>query len=357
MPGDASGPGPRDEFPLRDAWVEHLEGYAQRHSLPVHESTQVTSLRRSTDHDGFVLRTQASGSPVEARSVILAAGFQRVGTLPALAAQLPSGVASLHAGQYRYPDGLPSGAVLIVGSAQSGGQIAEDLIDAGRTVLLSASPVPRCPRRYRGRDIFEWLAVSGMLDVTPDRVPDRRMLSAKQPSLSGVGRYGHTISLQWLAGRGVQLLGRLVAIEGDRLRFAPDLADSIRFADRVSAEIRHSVDQAIEAAGWTAPAAEPDPADDPAADPDGFHVPETLDLAAAGIGSVIWATGFGPDLSFVELPIAGPGGGVAHQGGRSVVPGLWFLGIPWMRTRKSALILGADDDARAVVDDLAAWLG
>ena len=182
------------------------------------------------------------------------------------------------------------------------------------------------------------------------------MRYAPQPVVSGVGRYGHSLSLQWLAARGVRLLGRLVAVDGDRLRFAPDLADSIRFADRGSAEFRQAIDQAIVTRGIAAPAPEPDPADEPEPDPDRFAAPGSLDLAAEGIGTVIWATGFRPDLSWVQLPIDGPDGLPAHDGGRSVVPGLWFVGIPWMRSRKSGVILGADEDAHAVVDDIVSWL-
>ncbi len=226
-------------------------------------------LGRSGDDLPFSVLLDGGRDPIAARSVVIAAGFQRVGRMPALAQALPPTVLSIHAGGYHRPDALPPGAVLIVGSAQSGAQIAEDLLAAGREVLLSASAVPRCPRRYRGRDIIEWLVVSGMMDLTPDAVPDPRMRVAKQPMVSGVGRFGHSVSLQWLAAAGIRLLGRLVAIEGDRLRFADDLADSIRFGDRASAEIRQSIDRTIETRGLTAPAAEPDVADEPAADPTG----------------------------------------------------------------------------------------
>jgi len=357
LPGDEIGPGPRDGFPLCAAWIEYLDSYVRRHSLPIRTGAQVTSLGRSPSADGFLIRTADHEVPLKARSVIIASGFQRVGTVPAIAAGLPPGVLSMPASQYRSASGLPAGGVLIVGSAQSGGQIAEDLLDAGRTVLMSASAVPRCPRRYRGRDIFEWLDVSGFLDVRPDQLPDRRLLRARQPSLSGVGRYGHTISLQSLAGQGVQLLGRLVSIDGDVIHLAPDLPDSIRFADRVSAELQQMIDRAIERLGISVPEAEPDPADIPVVDADAFRGPETLDLAAAGIGTVIWATGFGPDLAYVDLPIQGPDGALDHVAGRSVVPGLWFLGMPWMRSRKSGVILGADEDARAIVAEVSAWLG
>jgi putative flavoprotein involved in K+ transport len=357
LPGDATVPEPADGFLSRDAWVAVLEAYVRRHDLPVRSGARVSRLGGSADGPGFVLVIDGDPVPLSTRSVVVAAGFQRVGRIPAIADGLPSTVLSIHASDYRRPDALPAGAALIVGSGQSGAQIAEDLHAAGREVLLSASAVPRCPRRYRGRDIIEWLVVSGAMDLTPDRLPDPRMRDAKQPMVSGVGRHGHSVSLQWLAAQGVRLLGRLVAVDGDRIRFAPDLADSIRFGDRASAEIRQSIDRTIEARGLSAPDAEPDAADEPAADPDGFRAPESLDLAAAGISCVIWATGFGADLSWVDLPIAGPDGMPANVGGRASVPGLWYTGIPWMRSRKSGVILGAADDAPAVVDELVTWLG
>jgi putative flavoprotein involved in K+ transport len=357
LPGDPAGPEPRDGFLLRDSWTDQLEHYVRRHRLPVHTGRAVTSLRRAGDGPGFSLLTAGSDDAIETRSVVIASGFQSAGSTPAIAGALSPDVLAIHASEYRRADLLPPGGVLVVGSAQTGVQIAEDILEAGRNVFLSASAVARCPRRYRGRDIIEWMSLTGMLDATPDRLPDPRLRLAKQPVVSGVGRRGHAVSLQWLAARGVRLLGRLVAVEGDRLRFAPDLPDSIRFGDRSSAEIRGAIDKAITERGIGAPAGELEPADLPEPDPDRFAAAGSLDLSRAGIGTVIWATGFGPDLSWVDLPIAGPFGMPAHEGGRSPVAGVWFMGIPWMRTRKSALILGADDDARVVADDLVAWLG
>ncbi len=198
--------------------------------------------------------------------------------------------------------------------------------------------------------------VSGMLDTQPDQLPDPRLRFAKQPSLSGVGPLGHSISLQWLAARGARLLGRLGGVVGRTLWFAPDLADSVRFGDRVSAEIRQLVDQAIDRNGIPAPPVEADPGDDPEPEPQRFTAPEVLDLDAAGVTTVIWATGFGADLSWVDLPWAGADGAPLHDGGRSPIDGLWYVGLPWMRTRKSALVVGAGDDAAAVVGELETWL-
>ena len=357
LPGDVTVPEPADGFLSRDAWVAVLEGYVRRHDLPVRSGARVSRLGGAADGPGFVLAVDGDPDPLGTRSVVVAAGFQRVGRIPAIADGLPSTVLSIHAGDYRRPDALPAGAVLIVGSGQVGRP------DRGG---------PACGRprgaavRERGPSLPPSISGSGHHRVAgrlgrdgPDAgpAPDPRMRDAKQPMVSGVGHHGHSVSLQWMAAQGVRLLGRLVAVDGDRIRFAPDLADSIRFGDRASAEVRQSIDRTIESRGLSAPDAEPDAADEPAADPDGFPAPETLDLTAAGISSVIWATGFGPDLAWVDLPISGPDGMPAHVGGRASIPGLWYTGIPWMRSRKSGVILGAADDARAVVDELVTWLG
>ena len=278
LPGDRHDPEPRDGFQLRDSWVDMLETYVRRQALPVRTRSRVSALTSSRDGLGFSLLTDGSDDPIEARSVVIASGFQRVGSIPEMSTDLSPRVLSMHASAYRRSDLLPPGAVLVVGSAQTGTQIAEDLLEAGRVVLLSASAVVRCPRRYRGRDIIEWMVVSGMMDMTPDRLPDPGMRYAPQPVVSGVGRYGHSLSLQWLAARGVRLLGRLVAVDGEQLRFAPDLAGSIRFADRGSAEFRQAIDQAIVARGIAAPASEPDPADEPEPDPDRFAAPGSWTL-------------------------------------------------------------------------------
>lgn len=357
MPGETDAAEPRDGFLTRDAWVSNLVAYARGHELPVRSGVRVTALEGSADRSGFMLRTDgpASGS-LEARSVVVACGFQRVPRIPALAASLPIGVVSMHTADYRHPAQLPSGAVLVVGSGQSGGQIAEELLLTGRRVFVSASAVPRVPRRYRGRDIFEWLTEARFFDQTPDQVPDPRARLVAQPIISGVGRYGHTLSLQLLSSLGATLLGHLRAVDGQRLRFDGDLAGSIRLGDRASAEVRERIEQRIRASPVDVPPAEADPADEPVSDPEALGGPVELDLATAGIRSVIWATGFGADLSWIRLPVTDPTGAPIHEGGRSPVPGVWFVGIPWLRCRKSGLILGADEDGGAIAAQVAAHL-
>lgn len=359
LPGDSEDAGPHDAFLVRDAWVARLDDYVRTHALPARTGVRVTAVERSAHGAGFVLRLAgADKETVRARSVVLASGFQRLPQLPAAAAAVPAGITSLHAADYRCPEALPAGAVLVVGSGQSGGQIAEDLLDAGRDVFMSASAVGRLPRRYRGRDIFEWLVPAGFFDQTVAQLRDPRMATAAQPIISGVGRYGHTLSLQFLAGRGARLVGRLRAIEGQRLKFEADLADSIRTGDRVSAEVRAGIEKGIAARGGGAPDLEPDPADEPLESPDevAARAPQALDFERDGITTIIWSTGFGVELGWVRLPVRDDRGRPIHTDGAAPVSGVWFLGVPWMRSRRSGIVLGADAEGRQTADAVAAYL-
>jgi len=354
LPGQTEPAEPRDGFQTRDAWVHRLEDYATTQRLPVREATQITALEHAPGGGGFRLTT-GGGDEIEARSVVVAAGFQRIPKLPTLATALPPSVKSLHTAHYRSPDQLPPGAVLVVGSAQSGGQIAEDLLDAGRRVFLAASNVGRIPRRYRGRDILEWLFPLGYFDQ-PVELADAHTRLAPPPMISGVGRYGHTLSLQFLAARGAVLLGRLHGVEDNRLSFENDLAGSIAHADRVSAQARQLIDRAIEEQDMTAARAEADPADDPFPDPEALASPVELDLDAEGIASVIWATGFTFDVSWIGIPVVDGTGALSHQGGRASIPGLWFLGMPWLISRKSAIIYGSVGDSAAIAEQVTGFL-
>ena len=228
----------------------------------------------------------------EARNVVVASGMLRVPKIPAIARSLPAGIAQLHSGTYRRPADLPSGAVLIVGSGQSGVQIAEDLLDSGRTVYLSTSAVARLRRRYRGRDALEWLVDAGRFYGVPvPRLPDPQVRFQTLWTTSGVGRFGHTVSLQSLADRGAILLGRPIGIDGDRLSLDDSVGANIAFGDRRSAEFNAELATIVESAGLEPPPLEPDPADVPHPDPLSVRSPTELDLGVAGVSTVIWATG------------------------------------------------------------------
>ena len=339
-----------DEFLGRDAWVAELEAYARTRSLPVRTHANVTRVTAAAD--GFDV-TIGSDDIVRARSVIVASGIANSKKLPAAAAGIDRRTMVLTTGNYRQPSQLPPGAVLVVGSAQSGCQIAEDLLDAGREVYLATGKVGRAPRRLRGRDTLVWLAESGWMAQRREDLPDPAATRAAQPQISGVGPRGHTVSLQSLAGRGVTLLGHLESADGTRLRFGDDLAEHVRLGDEGSATIRQHVDDYIARSGIEAPASERDPADEPA-DAESFHAPTELDLADRGIRAVVFSTGFGTDYSWLRVPVVGPDGSIAHREGRAAVDGIYFVGLLWMRVRRSAIIAGAMDDSAHVAAQVAA---
>jgi putative flavoprotein involved in K+ transport len=338
-------------FPTRDAWVAGLEAYARLGSLPVRTHANVTSVAPHSD-SGFVVAVD-DGESLRTRSVVVASGVANTRKLPSVAGAIDPRIEIHTTGTYRRPAQLPPGAVVVVGSAQSGCQIAEDLLDAGREVYLATGTVGRLPRRLRGRDTLVWLSESGWMTQRPQELADPALMKAAQPLISGVGPGGHTVSLQWLARRGVVLLGRLTGADGTRLNFADDLAAHVRQGDEASARIRQHVDEYIARRGIDAPPSEADPADEPA-DAAAFHSPTELDLVDRGVGSVIFSTGFHADYSWLRVPVLGVDGSITHREGRAPVDGIWFVGLLWMRMRRSGIILGALEDSAHVASEVAA---
>ncbi len=358
LPGETEPIEPRDAFLTRDELVERFDAYAADHRLPVRTSTPVAAVEPGVrPHTFRVTTTVPEVGSLMARHVIVASGGQGRPRLPSLANALPASVRQVHSAAYRAPAGLPDGAVLVVGSAQSGVQIAEDLIAGGRRVYLCTSKVGRLRRRQRGRDSLEWLTENGFYDVTPEQLPDPRMMAMPIPQISGVGRLGHTVSLQSLAGLGVTLLGRPVGVNGARISLDDSLGANIAFGDRVSAELNGLIERRIRESGATPPPLEPDPAD--AAHPDPLSVtgPDVLDLDAAGIATVIWATGFTPAFDYLGVPVLDEAGAPLHEQGAARVPGVHFLGLRWLTDRKSALLLSAANESAAAVERIADDLG
>jgi putative flavoprotein involved in K+ transport len=354
LPGQDLGSAPRDGFSDRNGLVRAFEQYAEERSLPVIAGMSVTAVERDEGAAGFVVRGMSDeGSETwKARTVVVAAGMQRVARLPAFGRELPRGVVQLHSAWYRSSWELPPGAVVVVGSAQSGCQIAEDLLAAGRSVYLCASRVARVPRRYRGRDIVEWWTETGFFDQTLADLQDPAMRLAAQPQVSGVGPRGHTVSLQQLARDGVHLLGRALGVNEGRLQLDPRLGDYVRFADERSARFAADIDDAIRRAGGTPPPAEDDPADVPAPWLYGTSAPESLDLLEAGVGAIIWCTGVTGDFGWLRVPVLDARGTPLHDGGVSTVPGLYFLGFPWLRRRKSGIVYGIAEDAERIAAEV-----
>jgi putative flavoprotein involved in K+ transport len=347
---------PADGFVSAGVFAHRLSAYAARWRLPVHEGSAVSAVIED-GRGGFEVAIGSRGDRVGARSVVVASGIQNVPRMPPIAAALPSWVTQLHSLAYRSAAALPEGAVLVVGGGQTGGQIAEDLLDAGRRVYLSPSRVGRLRRRHRGRDVFEWLAPVGFFDLRPDQVEDPAELRARQPLTSGVGRYGHTLSLQWLASRGATLVGRMREVDGDAVFLDDTVADCIRFGDETSANVSRLLDKVIEGSGAGLPPLEDDPADQPHPDAGSVRSPERLDLRALGICTVVWATGVRGEFGWLPGPALDAAGVPRHEAGSTPIAGLFVLGFPWLTRRASGIVHGIVQDAHRIADGVAARAG
>jgi putative flavoprotein involved in K+ transport len=348
------GPTP-DGFHARDELVASFEDYVRRFNLPVRSGIEVEALEPDREAAGFAVRARSVDGRHEsmrAYNVVVASGMLQKPKVPAFATALPANIYQLHTSDYRNPGQLPPGSVVVVGSGQSGCQIAEELAEAGRRVYLCTSRVGRQPRRYRGRDIVEWEWESGILHVTRDELDDPAMVTAPQPQISGVGRFGHTISLQQLHRAGVTLLGRIVDIRDNSLILDDSLRDNIRFADQASTDCKREIDAYIAREGISAPAPEPDPADRAWEDLEALPMPERLELAQADVGGVIWSTGFTADFSWIDLPVIDAAGRPLHNRGIAPTNGIYFVGFPWLHRRKSGIICGVEEDASHVVQHI-----
>jgi putative flavoprotein involved in K+ transport len=345
LPGyDYSGPDP-DGFMTRAQVVDWLAGYAASFGPPVRERHRVRALTQRVG-GGFelVVDTPDGERTWHAEHVVVATGGYHLPIVPGWAPALDPGVTQLTSAEYRGPGALPDGAVLVVGSGQSGAQIAEDLHLAGRAVHLAVGDAPRVARRHRGRDCMTWLAEMGLYDTPVQQYPGG--LAAREKTNHYVtGRDGgRDIDLRRFAVEGMRLYGRLRAGAGTRLSFAPTLAGSLDAADAVRASICRDIDRWIERAGL---AADPAPAEpEPLWRPD--VEPTALDLAAAGITTVVWAIGFRPDYRWVRVGVFDGSGRPTHRRGVTAVPGLSFLGLPWLHTWGSGRFLGIARDAEHV---------
>jgi putative flavoprotein involved in K+ transport len=324
-----------------------LEDYAAAFGAPVRSGVTVESLERSPTGDDLVART--TDGEIRATNVVVATGFYRVQRLPPFAARVSPRILQVDSTEYRNPDMLPPGGVLVVGSAQSGCQIVEDLRIAGREVWLSVGSAGRIPRRYRGRDGFAWWGDLGRFDATEDQVPDPRGRFAPNPHVTGA-RGGYTINLHRLARDGVRLVGRIVDGSGERLELAPDLHERLAAVDRFAATFCKQVDDFVAERGLDAPPADPSNTDEHDG-VEGFDTPaeEALDLAAAGISTIVWATGFVPDHSWIRLGIFDGKGEPIHEAGVTRERGIAFVGLRYQRWAKSDLLFGVGDDAQLVV--------
>ena len=333
-----------DGFMAREEVVAYFDEYIERFDLPIRYGIRVTSVEPI--EAGYLVSTDEA--EFEAANVVIATGLYQQPRIPPFSTHLPSAIRQLHSNEYRNPEALPDGAVLVVGSAQSGCQIAEELYLAGRKVYLSVSGAGRLPRRYRGKDVTWWFDEMGIADRTVDLLPSPAAKFAG--SAHGTGKDGgHTINLHQFARDGVVLLGHIQSVQEDRIVLAPDLKESLANADKLEVDIVKQVDEYIEKIGLDAPIETiPELRD-------GYEAELILevDLKSVGITSVIWATGYKFDFSLVKLPAFDEDGYPVQKRGVTEYPGLYFVGLPFLHTLKSGLLFGVGDDAAHVVSAIA----
>ncbi|MEA2151656.1 MAG: putative flavoprotein involved in transport [Solirubrobacteraceae bacterium] len=337
LPGFPYAGADPDGFMSRDEVVAHLEAYAASFGPPLLEGVEVTELRHDAG-GGFELATTAG--ECTAGQVVIATGGHHVARIPRFAERLPSAIEQVSSADYADPDDLPEGDVLVVGSGQSGCQIAEELHRAARTVHLCVGEAPRMPRSYRGREVAAWLE-----ELDYDDAPVRRHRlgedgrRAADPYVTGRDG-GRDVDLRRLAREGMRLYGRLVDIEDGVAMLAPDLTRNLDAADAAADAIRDRIDGHVAARGIEAP---PEPRTSAAWVP-GVQ-PRMLDIEAAGIQSVVWCTGFDTDHRWVGAPIFDGRGRPSHERGVTDVPGLYVVGLPWLHTRSSGGFAGIARDA------------
>ena len=335
-----------DGFMVGADIVDYLEKYAASFDPPLVEGVSVDRLRR-TQNGVFELATSAGDCTAD--QVVVATGPYHNPAVPRIAERLPGSVTQLHSSQYRNAAQLPAGAVLVVGTGQSGCQIAEDLHLAGRRVHLAVGSAPRAARRYRGRDTLAWLDEMGHYAKGIDEFADADAVRLRANHYMTGRDGGHELDLRAFALQGMRLHGRLTSLDGTKLTFGDDLKSNLDGADAVADGIKDAIDKYIEAAGIEAPVEaryvpvwEPDPRT------------EELDLAEQGITSVIWSTGYFRDHRWIEVPVFDGRGYPTHERGVTSCPGLYFLGLPWQYTWGSGRFAGVARDAGYLIERVTA---
>lgn len=331
-------------FMKKDEINAYLSGFVQSVKAPALENITVQRVVPRAS-GGYEVHT--SQGEFSADQVIVASGGYHTPIIPRLAERLPLDIQQIHSEQYRNPQALPAGNVLVVGSGQSGAQIAEDLHLAGRTVYLAVGDAPRCARFYRGKDVVDWLAEMGYYDIGVDTHPLREGVRDNTNHYVTGRDGGRDIDLRKFAREGMQLFGRMEGLQDGRLQFSGNLSASLDSADAVYNRINTSIDSYIEKNAINAPAGERYA---PVWTPEQER--NELDLRAEGITSIIWCIGFTPDFTWVEAPVFNGRGHPGHQRGITAQPGLYFLGLPWLYTWGSGRFSGVARDAKFVVEHI-----
>jgi putative flavoprotein involved in K+ transport len=346
LPGHPYAGSDPQGFMKKDAIVSYLDDYVASFQPPVREGVEVSSVTRRGVDLGFEVET--SQGNMTADHVVVATGGYHVPRIPSAGRALSADVLQVHSAAYRNPESLPEGEVLVVGTGQSGCQIAEDLHLAGRKVHLCVGPAPRVARRYRGRDVVEWLHLMGYYDIPYSDHPSKDTVRDRANHYVTGRDGGHDIDLRQFALEGMRLYGPLQSIRGDVLEFGPGLARNLDGADDVYRSINRSIDDFIAKRGLDAPAEAPYAA---------VWQPQEevawIDSRTAGIRSVVWSTGFTTDFGWVKLPVLDQEGQPVHDRGVTAVDGLFFIGLQWLHTWGSGRFAGVGTDARYIVGRIA----
>ena len=349
LPGFSyDGPDP-DGYMTMDEVVAFISEFARASRAPVRTGTAVTSVSRAAER--YVLAT--SGGGIECRCVVIASGACNLPSTPPLHSAIPSSIHQLTPLDYKSPDQLPDGGVLVVGPSATGVQLAAEIHRSGRPVTLSVGEHVRLPRTYRGRDVLWWMDASGIWNQRYDTIDDlARARRLPSPQLVGTPERA-TLDLNALSAMGIELVGRLAAVRDGRAMFSGGLRNMFALADLKMERLLDAFDEWARGTGT----------DHDVAPPERFEptrVPASsrlqINLTSGEIRSIVWATGFRPDYSWLNVPVLDEKGFLRHDGGVVEAPGLYVLGLPVLRRRKSSFIHGIEDDAREVTDHLAGYL-
>ena len=345
MPGaEYQGNDPYGFMPLAEV-VKYFDDYVLRFDLSVHCSVEVHSVEK-TRRGGYIVRTNEG--TYEAENVVIATGLYQAPKIPKLSEHLPEEILQIHSMGYKNPSSLPAGAVLVVGTGQSGAQIAEELYQSGRKAYLSVGSAGRVPRRFRGRDINDWFTRIGLFDTNVKELTSPRDKFSYHPQISGKNG-GHSLNLHQFARDGVVLLGHVRDARGGKLTLAPDLHETLEKVDQFEINALQKINDYIDRAALKAPMETiPELYD-------GYsqELLTELDLKACGISTVIWATGYTFDYSLVKLPVVDVDGYPIQKRGVTRFDGLYFLGMPWLHNRKSGILFGVGDDAAYLAENIA----
>jgi putative flavoprotein involved in K+ transport len=328
--------------------IRFITGYAGFVGAPVRTGTAVRSVRQ--EDDGF--RVVTDPREWRCRAVVMANGAHEIANVPALASALPPSIRSVTAKEYKNPAQLDDSGVLVVGASATGLQLADEIRASGRAVTLAVGEHIRMPRTYRGRDVQWWLDAAGILDQRFDAVDDVvRARRIPSPQLIGTPERA-TLDLNTLTSRGVRIVGRFVGLDGHKAQFSGSLRNECAMADLKMNRMLDTFDELAERSSSTSTLGAPERYDATRVE---AAPPSTLDLISQRVGTVLWATGFRPDHSWLQMPVFDRKGRLRHHGG-VVAPGLYVLGLNFLRRRKSSFIHGAEDDVRELGAHLAEWL-